>query len=155
MLSGELFLGSSANNFSCAAGEVRRNLQNRREKYLDATSPFTKTALLLALCIAIGPGASPSAAARPIPETEDRAVARRGIDLMMDGDLDAAIQIFRQVEQHDSKSPLGYLLEAQATWWDIYFTTADLLDPDVFDVARKDISPLDSHFSDLTNVAIK
>lgn len=132
-------------------------MQSQREKYPDATSPVIKGALLLVLCTAIGHGAGARAAARQadIPESENRAYARRGIDRMMDGDLDAAIQIFRGVQLNDSKSPLGYVLEAQATWWKIYFSTADLLDPDVFDVARQDVSPLDSHFSDLTNAAIR
>jgi len=109
------------------------------------------------ICTAIGHSAAPHVAAgqEPIPDSQDREYARRGVDLLMDGDLDAAIQIFHQVQQYDTKSPLGYILEAQAIWWKIYFATADLLDPDVFDVARQEISPLDSHFSDLTNVAIK
>ena len=80
--------------------------------------------------------------------------SRRGIDLMMDGDTAAAIGVFHQVQQNDPQSPLGYLLEAQAVWWRIYYSTADLRDPDVFDVARQDVSPDDSHFFDLTNVAI-
>jgi len=157
MLLGDLFLSSRANNSIRAAGEMRRNLQSRREKYPDTTSPIIKTTLLVALCIVMGHGADSRAAARQaaIPQSEDRAYARRGIDLMMDGDLDAAIQIFREVQLTDTKSPLGYVLEAQATWWKIYFATADLLDPDVFDVARQDVSPLDYHFSDLTNATIR
>ncbi len=157
MLLWVLFLSSSANDFTCAAREVRRNVQSKGEKFLGRTSPVIKAALLLVFCTAIGHSASHRAAVgqAPIPESEDREYARRGVDMLMDGDLDAAIQVFRQVQQNDSKSPLGYLLEAQAIWWKIYFATADLLDPDVFDVARQDISPLDSHFSDLTNVAIR
>lgn len=132
-------------------------MQSNKAKFPIATTPTIKVALLLVLCTAISHAAGPRAAARQaaIPESEDRAYARRGIDLMMDGDLDAAIEIFRQVQLTDTKSPLGYVLEAQATWWKIYFTTADLLDPDVFDVARQDISPLDYHFSDLTNATIR
>ena len=109
------------------------------------------------LSATISHAASRFAAAGQAPrqDSEEREYARRGIDLLMDGDLEAAIQVFHEVQQKDSKSPLGYLLEAQAIWWKIYLTTADLLDPDVFDVARQDVSPLDSHFSDLTNVAIK
>jgi len=147
----------SADDFVCAAAEVRRNFQSKGERYLGKACPIIKTALPLVLCAAISLIASPRATAgqAPIPDSQDREYARRGVDLLMDGDLDAAIQIFHEVQQHDTKSPLGYLLEAQAIWWKIYFATADLLDPDVFDVARQEISPLDSHFSDLTNVAIK
>lgn len=87
-------------------------------------------------------------------DSGDRELSRRGVELLMEGDTDGAIKIFRQVQQNDPQSPLGYLLEAQTIWWKIYYTTADLLDPDVFDVARQDSSPLDSHFSDLVTVAL-
>ena len=89
----------------------------------------------------------------PDRDSESRQYSRRGIDLLMDGDPDAAINIFRQIEQNDPQSPLGYLLEAEAIWWKIYYSTANLLDPDVFDVAAQDVSPYDSHFSDLIRVA--
>jgi len=87
-------------------------------------------------------------------DTEDREASRRGVDMLMDGDTDGAIRVFQELQQKDPQSPLGYLLEAQSIWWKIYYTTADLLDPDVFDVARQDSSPLDSHFSDLLAAAI-
>lgn len=83
----------------------------------------------------------------------DRQAARRGFDLLMNGDPDAAIIIFHQIQQIDPQSPLGYLLEAEALWWNIYYSTAHLLDPDVFDVATVEVSPLDFHFADLIHVA--
>jgi tetratricopeptide (TPR) repeat protein len=105
--------------------------------------------------------ASSLAAARPAlagsnrPDDEDdRHYAARGVEMMMDGDLDGAIEVFQQVEQKDPDSPLGYVLEADATWWKIYYVSANLIDPDVFDVANMEATPHDSHFDDLDNVAI-
>jgi len=81
-------------------------------------------------------------------------VARQGLDALMNGDPDEAIKIFREIELRSPDSALGYLLDADATWWKIYLTTADLVDPDVFDVLISRTSPYDSHFQDLINVAI-
>jgi tetratricopeptide (TPR) repeat protein len=50
---------------------------------------------------------------------------------------------------------LGYVLEANVTWWKIYYASANLIDPDVFDVANMEATPYDSHFEDLDNVAIR
>jgi tetratricopeptide (TPR) repeat protein len=88
-------------------------------------------------------------------ECEECSAARQGLDTLMNGDPDEAIKIFRTIEQQNPNSPLGYLLDADATWWKIYLTTADLVDPDVFDVLLSSSSPYDSHFHDLINVAIK
>jgi len=112
--------------------------------------------LLACLCTMFGhPSGIPAYAAQaPSRTSENREMSRRGVDVLMDGDPDAAIKLFRLVQQNDPQSPEGYLLEAQAIWWKIYYATADLLDPDVFDVARQETSPQDSHFSDLLKVAI-
>jgi tetratricopeptide (TPR) repeat protein len=87
-------------------------------------------------------------------DEEDRHYAVRGVAMMMDGDLDGAIEVFQQIEQKDPDSPLGYVLEADATWWRIYYVSANLIDPDVFDIANMEATPYDSHFNDLDNVAI-
>ena len=102
----------------------------------------------LAVAQARGPEAVPS-------DAELRATTRRGIAVLMDGDPDVAIEIFRQIQKADPQSPLGYLFEADATWWTIYLTTGNLVDPDVFDVARSSTSPYDSHFEDMVNAAIR
>jgi hypothetical protein len=91
---------------------------------------------------------------RPNDE-DDRHYAGRGVNMMMDGDLEGAIEVFQQIEQKDPESPLGYVLEADATWWRIYYVSANLIDPDVFDVANMEATPYDSHFDDLDNVAIR
>jgi tetratricopeptide (TPR) repeat protein len=87
-------------------------------------------------------------------EEDARHDAVRGVDMMMDGDLDGAAEVFQKIEQRVPDSPLGFVLEADATWWKIYFVSANLIDPDVFDVANMEATPYDSHFQDLDNVAI-
>jgi tetratricopeptide (TPR) repeat protein len=103
--------------------------------------------------------ATVGAQAQPVvPQLQDdselRALGRQGLDLMMDGDLDGAIRIFRDIQARDSQSPLGYLLEADATWWRIYYSTANLVDPDVFVATDLPTTPYDSHFKDLINATI-
>jgi tetratricopeptide (TPR) repeat protein len=87
-------------------------------------------------------------------EEDDRHYAGLGVNMMMDGDLDGAVEVFQQIEQKDPASPLGYVLEADVTWWKIYYVSANLIDPDVFDVANMKATPFDSHFEDLDRMAI-
>jgi tetratricopeptide (TPR) repeat protein len=87
-------------------------------------------------------------------ETGQIKVAQHGLDLLMNGDLDAAIEVFRQIQSDDPDSALGYLMEADATWWKIYLTTGDLVDPDVFEVGSNSTSPYDSRFNSLVDQGI-
>jgi tetratricopeptide (TPR) repeat protein len=80
--------------------------------------------------------------------------ARQGMRLLMDGDPDAALQRFQDVQRQDPDSPLGYLFEADAYWWKIYLTIGNLVDPDVFDVASQARSPYDANFESLAREAI-
>jgi tetratricopeptide (TPR) repeat protein len=92
-----------------------------------------------------------------IPRPDSSALAQlthRGVREMMDGQLDEAIQTLRQVEKDNPESPVGYLLEADATWWQIYYSTADLVDPDVFDVVSSDTTSYDKRFRTLIRLAI-
>ncbi|PYV25983.1 MAG: hypothetical protein DMG27_08235 [Acidobacteria bacterium] len=102
--------------------------------------------------LAVAQTQGPEAAPR---DAELRETARRGIAALMNGDPEGAIEIFQQIQKADPQSPLGYLFEADATWWTIYLTTGNLVDPDVFDVARSSTSPYDSHFEDMVNAAIR
>jgi len=117
------------------------------------------TGLLTPLLFLFGVSGGSMALARPRPtqtaEVKSRQDAARGLDLIMDGDLDRAQEIFRQIEIEDPQSPLGYLLEADVLWWRIYYTTANLIDPDVFDVTNFQITPYDAHFEDIINVTIR
>jgi len=121
----------------------------------------TSTVMTKILLLAISILASSLAAARPAlagrnspSDEDDRHYALRGFTMMMDGDLDGAEAVFQQIEQRDPESPLGFLLEANENWWKIYYSSANLIDPDVFDVANVEATPYDSHFEDLENVAI-
>jgi tetratricopeptide (TPR) repeat protein len=125
-------------------------------KFMRKSSLMIKILLLAASILAAS-----FAAARPalagsnsVTDEEDRKYAVHGVDMMMDGDLAGAVQVFQQIEQKDPDSPVGYVLEADATWWKIYYFTANLIDPDVFDVANVETTPFDSHFEDLDKVAI-
>lgn len=96
------------------------------------------------------------AAAAQAPKGESRQIkaAQQGLDLLMNADPDAATRVFEEIQTNDPDSPLGYLLAADATWWKIYLTTGNLIDPDVFNVSSSSTSPYDSHFGDLVNIAI-
>jgi tetratricopeptide (TPR) repeat protein len=123
---------------------------------MDAMLRERKTAVaLLALWFSAACPAKLEARAPDPGDSEDRQVARRGVDLMMNGDLDGATAVFHQIQSQDPHSPVGYLLEAEALWWKIYFSTANLLDTDVFDVASLTATPEDDHFNDLVAVAIR
>jgi hypothetical protein len=77
------------------------------------------------------------------------------MQLLMDGDIDGAIQVFRQIEQADPESPLGYVLEADSNWWKIYLTEGNLTDPDVFEAFSEAVTPYDADFQRLNNLAIQ
>jgi tetratricopeptide (TPR) repeat protein len=89
-----------------------------------------------------------------VEEQHAEALAHQGVHDMMDGKLRRAIANFQQVEAEHPSSPLGYLLEADATWWEIYYSTANLIDPDVFDVVYSDTTPYDGQFEKLVRVSI-
>lgn len=110
---------------------------------------------LLSLWAAVSTGAwAQEVAAQALGDAEARALGRHGLDLMMDGNLDRAIEIFRDIQKNDPQSPLGYLLEADAVWWRIYYATANLTDPDVFAATDLPSTPYDAHFKDLVNATI-
>lgn len=89
-----------------------------------------------------------------VEEAGNRAIALRGMNKLMDGDIDSAIEIFRQIQKSDPQSPLGYLLEADANWWKIYLTEANLIDPDVFEALSEAATPYDENFRRLDELAI-
>ncbi len=112
-------------------------------------------AALLGVLLTLGISTATCAAgAPPQADQELRKEGVRGLNLLLDGDPPAAIEVFRQVQAKDPQSPLGYLLEADAIWWKIYFETGNLVDPDVFEAVNTLITPYDSHFNDLLTIAI-
>ncbi|MDE3179788.1 MAG: hypothetical protein KGM47_09020 [Acidobacteriota bacterium] len=78
-----------------------------------------------------------------------------GMNELMNGDIDAAISTFQRVQAEDSGSPLGYVLEGDAIWWKIYYSTANLVDPDVFDVVTSYHTPYDGRFNAVLETAIR
>lgn len=109
-----------------------------------------------ALWCMVACAASPSLRGAQAPDdAQEREYAHHGLALMMDGDLDGAIVVFKQIQARDPQSPLGYLLEADAMWWRIYYSTANLIDPDVFAATDLPTTPYDAHFEDLLNVTIR
>jgi len=91
----------------------------------------------------------------PIQEQNADRLAQQGVYQMMDGNLRAATATFRQIEREDPTSPLGFLLQADATWWRIYYSTANLIDPDVFDVVYSETTPYDGQFENLISLTIQ
>ncbi len=98
--------------------------------------------------------AAPAGATAFTPDEQLLPAARRGMFELLNGDPDGAMRIFQEIERGHPDSPLGYLLAADATWWKIYLTTGNLVDPDVFDVVSKATSPYDASFETLAQEAI-
>jgi tetratricopeptide (TPR) repeat protein len=154
---------------------VMRNGQpkSRREKSPQGKSQRRRsrsTALWLAFaCLSVSSGlasraqtATPSQGATApaqgagfTPDAELLPAARRGMSQLLNGDVDGSIRTFQQIRREHPESPLGYLFEADATWWKIYLTTGNLVDPDVFDVVSKAASPYDNTFLSLAQQAIR
>ncbi len=132
-----------------------------RQRQNGGSGPVRSSVIVsLCLCLAglVSAPAFPSIVSPPVQESaqcEQCATAQQGLNALMNGDPDAAIEIFHQIETRAPESPLGYLLEADATWWKIYLTTADLIDPDVFDVVDSKTSSYDAHFEELIDSAIR
>jgi tetratricopeptide (TPR) repeat protein len=110
---------------------------------------------VILLWVAVSCGAVKFAAgAEKAGEVGNQENAVRGMNKLMDGDFDAAMEICRQIQKSDPESPLGYLLEADANWWKIYLTEANLIDPDVFEALSEAATPYDADFRRLDELAI-
>jgi tetratricopeptide (TPR) repeat protein len=121
-------------------------------------SLFARVGFALGLVWMAGLVCAPTSFASSSAQSSDshhREIAQRGLNLLMNGHPDGAIEVFYEIRRDDPQSPLGYLLEADATWWKIYFATGNLIDPDVFDVVSAPTTPYDSHFESLVYAAIE
>jgi tetratricopeptide (TPR) repeat protein len=87
-------------------------------------------------------------------EVGNQEIAVRGMNKLMDGDINSAIEISRQIQKSDPELPLGYLLEADANWWKIYLSEGNLIDPDVFESLSEAATPYDGDFRRLDELAI-
>jgi hypothetical protein len=52
--------------------------------------------------------------------------ALQAMDKIYAGDSQAAIAILRKLQQSQPENPLAFLLEAEATWWQIYCDNAEV-----------------------------
>lgn len=52
--------------------------------------------------------------------------ATQGLDLLYSGHPDQALDLFRVIKASKPEHPLGYLLEAEARWWEIYCETCSI-----------------------------
>lgn len=52
--------------------------------------------------------------------------AKQGLEMLYAGAPDEASDAFRHVQAEDPGSPLGYLLEAEARWWEIYCEACEI-----------------------------
>lgn len=113
-----------------------------------------KSVLIVFVTLLAAASAARGAARPQTSEAEQIKVAQQGLDLLMNGDIEPAIKVFQKIESGDPGSALGYLMEANALWWEIYFTTGDLINPDVFVAPSGSTSPYDAHFNKLVDTAI-
>jgi hypothetical protein len=52
--------------------------------------------------------------------------AAKALDQIYNGDTDAAVATARGIEQAQPDSPVGYLLEAEARWWNMYCAACEI-----------------------------
>ncbi|MGH9356571.1 MAG: hypothetical protein ACRD10_10625, partial [Terriglobia bacterium] len=128
--------------------------QNPRDKILRMQ---IRIAVLLTALVPVALLAAARAPSPAAPASTDgiRQLGDKSMAQLMEGDLATAIAISRRIQSNDPSSPLGYLLEADAAWWKIYYTTADVIDPDVFDVVSSTTTPYDSKFHNLIQTTIR
>ena len=110
--------------------------------------------LLVFVSVLLAASAARAAAPSQTSEAEQIKVAQQGLNLLMNGDADAAIKVFQKIQSNQPDSALGYLMEADALWWKIYLTTGNLIDPDVFTVGSSSNTPYDESFNKLVDKAI-
>jgi tetratricopeptide (TPR) repeat protein len=120
-------------------------------------SSIGKRVAVVSACILLlwGPPTLWTAPPAATLDDDQRHMALPGIHALMDGDFDRAVEVFRQVQNADPNSPLGYLLEADANWWKIYLVEGNLVDPDVFESRSEAITPYDADFRRLTSLCIQ
>src|ERR1700737_4987991 len=76
--------------------------------------------MLLAWSFAAAPAAAQNAPLRWLPP-ETTSI----LDKIYGGDAQAAIEAARRLQRENPQHPLGYALEAEAEWWDIWGSSAE------------------------------
>jgi hypothetical protein len=80
---------------------------------------------LLVLVLPVIDATCAKAALPPSQKLALSAAASAILDEIYSGDLRSAEQAARQLQQADLADPLGYLLEGEALWWNIWCTSAE------------------------------
>jgi len=83
-----------------------------------------------------------------VPET-----ARQGLDLLYAGRSEDALALFHQVRSAHPDNPLGYILEAEARWWQIYCEACEVK-WNTIDAWQRPRTPADQEYLDLTDKII-
>jgi tetratricopeptide (TPR) repeat protein len=83
-------------------------------------------AISLLLAGALALAAQPRPAAATAEKLNLPPEAKEGLELLYEGNPDAAVAQFQKLEHRAPSSPLGYLLEANARWWKIYCATLEV-----------------------------
>lgn len=80
--------------------------------------------------------------------------ATQGLEKLYGGEPDAAIERFRQIQKQQPDHPLGYLLEANARWWNIYCEACELK-WDTIDAWHRGRQPNDDAYLKLADKAVQ
>ena len=72
------------------------------------------------LCVLLRPAPAHAAGLNLPPN------AKQGLDLLYAGQTEKAAEEFRQIQAAQPDNPLGYLLEAEARWWQIYCEACEI-----------------------------
>lgn len=102
-------------------------------------------ALLLLLIVVTAPAAQ---AELRIPQE-----ARAGLELLYQGDLHRAVALFRTLQTQQPDHPLGYLLEANALWWERWCRSLEIKPEGWVDAASGLRLPLDTQYAALIKTA--
>ena len=81
--------------------------------------PHYRVLLFLTAAVLLAPGETQASQLNIPPD------AMEGIRLTSSGKIDQAILLAHKLEADRPEHPLGYLLEADALWWNIYCTSAE------------------------------
>ncbi len=79
--------------------------------------------------------------------------ARAGLQLLYEGDFDRAVAFFRTLQETTPEHPLGYLLEANAVWWQRWCASIAINAQGFVDALPEKDSPLDAPYRALLAAA--
>jgi tetratricopeptide (TPR) repeat protein len=80
--------------------------------------------------------------------------AKQALDILYNGDSDAAIAAARKIQLAQSDHPLGYLLEGEARWWQRYCAAIEIK-YGLVDAWKRSKEPQDENYFQLADKAIQ